>query len=197
MKAMTPTEVCERLGIQPSTLRKYSLLFEKEQIVYERNRNNSRNYTVTQVEAMEEALQQAHNTDITLEEAVREASRRLKSERVVTPQEGITGMTPQRHNADITAVMVEEIASLKEQIRQHEENAERRDKESRERELMFVEAMEKMQNDMNKLLERLPEPVSEPTSAKEELNASESQSQAAPVKKKSFFARLFKSDRKR
>lgn len=193
MKSMTPTEVCERLGIQPSTLRKYSLLFEKEQIVYERNRNQSRKYTVMQVEAMEEALQQAHNTDITLEEAVREASRRLKSERVVTPQEGITGMTPQRHNADITAVMVEEIASLKEQIRQHEENAERRDKESRERELMFVEAMEKMQNDMSKLLERLPEPVSEPTPVEEELNALESQPQEEKIKKKSFFSRLWKT----
>lgn len=193
MKSMTPTEVCERLGIQPSTLRKYSLLFEKEQIVYERNRNQSRKYTVMQVEAMEEALQQAHNTDITLEEAVREASRRLKSERVVTPQEGITGITPQRHNADITAVMVEEIASLKEQIRQHEENAERRDKESRERELMFVEAMEKMQNDMSKLLERLPEPVSEPTPVEEELNALESQPQEEKIKKKSFFSRLWKT----
>lgn len=192
MKTMTPTEVCERLGIQPSTLRKYSLLFEKEQIVYERNRNQSRNYTVMQVEAMEEALRQAHNNDITLEEAIREASKRLKSEGVITPKETITGIAPQRHNADITAVMLQEIAELKEQIRQQDEVAEKRDKERRDRELLFVEAMEKMQNDMNKLLERLPEPTSEPTSVEEEKDTLESQPQAEPEQKKGFLARLFK-----
>lgn len=189
---MTPTEVCERLGIQPSTLRKYSLLFEKEQIVYARNRNRSRIYTVAQVEAIEDALQRAHNDDITLEEAVREAAKHLKSERVITQKEPVTGITSQRHNGDITTVMMEEIASLKQEIQQHEENAIKRDKESRERELMFVEAMEKMQNDMAKLLERLPEPANEPQPTEEEINAVESQPEAPPSEKKGFWARLFK-----
>lgn len=189
---MTPTEVCERLGIQPSTLRKYSLLFEKEQIVYARNRNRSRIYTVAQVEAIEDALQRAHNDDITLEEAVREAAKHLKSERVITPKEGVTTIASQRHNGDITAVMMEEIATLKEEIRQHEENAVERDRKSRERELMFVEVMEKMKNDMEKILERLPEPANEPQATEEEINAAESQPEAPPSEKKGFWARLFK-----
>lgn len=191
MSVMTPTEVAERLGIQPSTLRKYSLLFEKEQIVFDRNRNNSRNYTVMQVEALEEAITLSHNDDITLEEAVKIASKKLKSEPVITQKETVTDIAPQRHNGDITAVMMKEINELKEVIRQQEENARIREEERKERELMFVEAMEKMQDSMDKVLLRLPEKSAK--DAPEEIIVEVSPPEPAELpKKKGFFSRLFK-----
>jgi DNA-binding transcriptional MerR regulator len=191
MSVMTPNEVAERLGIQPSTLRKYSLLFEKEQIVFDRNRNNSRNYTVMQVEAIEEAITLSHNSDITLEEAVKKASKKLKSEPVITQKETVTDMATQRHNGDIAAVMMKEIEDLKRIIRQQEETARIREKERKERELMFVEAMEKMQQSMDQVLLRLPEePVD---SALEEIIPETAPAEIEePVKKKGLFSRFFK-----
>lgn len=193
MSVMTPTEVAERLGIQPSTLRKYSLLFEKEQIVFDRNRNNSRNYTVMQVEAIEEAITLSHNNDMTLEEAVKEASKRLKAEPVITQKETFTDVAPQRHNGDIAAVMMQEINELKEVIRQQEENARIREEERKERELMFVEAMEKMQESMDKVLLRLPENPVDPA-PEDIMEEAAPPKQEEPVKKKGLLSRLFSKD---
>ena len=53
---MTPSEVCKQLNISPSTLRKYSLRFEFEGILFKRNKSNSRIYTVTEVAALRESM---------------------------------------------------------------------------------------------------------------------------------------------
>ena len=197
MSVMTPTEVAERLGIQPSTLRKYSLLFEKEQIVFDRNRNNSRNYTVMQVEAIEEAITLMKSGDITLEEAVREASKYLKVEPLITQKETVTDISTQRHNGDMTAAMMAEIAELKATIQQQEETARIREEERKEREMMFVEAMEKMQESMDKVLLRLPERDAETPGETNDTEAAPEEvgvDPEEPAKKKGFWSRLFSKE---
>ena len=72
---MTPSEVCKQLNISPSTLRKYSLRFETEGILFKRNKSNSRIYTVTEVAALRESMTVIKSGDITFENAVREALR--------------------------------------------------------------------------------------------------------------------------
>lgn len=188
---MTPAEVAERLGIQSSTLRKYSLLFEKEQIVFSRSKNNSRNYTDIQVAAIQEAITLSHNADVTLEDAVRVAAKKLKMERDITPEEGVTDIAPQRHNDDITAVMMSEIATLKKEIAEHEKAAVKREEERKNRELMFVEAMEKMQESMDAVLLRLPEQRKEPAPEERTQDMAPETVEETP-KRKSLFSRFFK-----
>ena len=92
---MTPSEVCKQLNISPSTLRKYSLRFESEGILFKRNKNNSRIYTVTEVVALRESMTVTKSGDITFENAVREAAEGLKEASTITPENGVTS-TPSR-----------------------------------------------------------------------------------------------------
>lgn len=169
---MKPSEVCERLNCSPSTLRKYSLKFEEEGILFKRNQNNSRIYTDTQFVALQEAMTATKNGERTLEDAVREASKALKGATVITPENAVTEPPSQRHDDDATAVMLEEIRSLR--------------KEIKERDQIFVEVLEKMQEKIDLLEERLtlPEP--------EEVEEQETAPDPQPMKKKGFFSRLFK-----
>ena len=196
MERLTPNEVCERLDIQSSTLRKYSLLFEKEQITFARNKNNSRSYTVMQVEAIESALQQAHDDGITLEEAVREAAKRLKTNSVITSNEPITPVASQRHNGDIAAVTLKKIQDLEQQLAASEERQIEERKQQKERDALFVEILERMQSkidSMEKLQKELAAPDPEEEKIEETIDEEDdSSTKEEPIKKKGFFARFFK-----
>lgn len=195
MERLTPHEVCERLGIQSSTLRKYSLLFEKEHITFARNKNNSRSYTVMQVEAIESALQRAHDDGITLEEAVTEAANSLKKENVITQGKPITPMTSQRHNGDITAVTLQKVVELEQQLAASEKRQIEERQQQKERDALFVEILERMQSKIDSM-EKLQKELAEPDQAEEveEAEAAEAAqpTEEEPVKKKGFFARFFK-----
>lgn len=173
---MTPAEVCKVLDIQASTLRKYSLLLEKEGVRFERSKNNSRKYTETHVIALQETTRLMDSTDITLEKAIKQACKALKTQPIVENES--TEIEPlQRHADDITGVLLEEIKSLKVEIR--------------ERDLLFVEALEKMQQKLDNM-EQQQQQLIEQQPAEEKLETAESQSQEPPAKKKGFFGRLFK-----
>lgn len=180
---MTPAEVCKVLGIQASTLRKYSLLLEKEGVRFERSKNNSRKYLETHVIALQEATRLMDSTDMTLEKAIEQACKGLKASPIVevgTPEKEPS----QRHADDITGVLLEEIKSLKEQLTQQEMRLEQRD-------AMFVEILENLQGEIRELKEGQRQ-LNAPTPTEEEINAVESPPQAEPAPKQGFFARLFK-----
>jgi len=170
MTVMTPSEVSKTLGISSSTLRKYSLLFEKEQITFERNQNNSRQYTDMQVVALQEVITATKNGSESLENAVKSASNRLKGLSTITQESTVTTEVTQRYDDDVAAVMLEEIRSLKEQLQKQEER-------QKERDSMFVEVLENLQQEINLLKEQTTLPEPSPVEVEPE--------------KKGFFARLF------
>lgn len=172
---MTPAEVCKALGIQDSTLRKYSLLLDKEGVTFERHKNNRRIYTETHVITLKRSLELMQNGDITLEKAIHQAVGELKAQPVIEDKT-VMEKPLQRHDSDMTALLLEEIKSLK--------------AEMRERDLLFVEALETMQQKLDRMEKQ--QQLNAPTPTEEEINAVESPPQAEPEPKRGFFARLFK-----
>lgn len=206
MTAYTPAQVCEELGIQDSTLRKYSLLLEKEGITFDRHKNNRRIYTETHVITLKRSLELMHNDDITLEKAIKKASKELKAHPVIE-KNTVTEKPLQRNDSDITALLVKEIKELKEQLSAQEER-------QKERDTLFVEALEQMQQEIRSLKEEqqkalvAPEPIEDEVISNHPIEkdvdltdtpdvtstdgSSVDNTEVAPEKKKGFFARLFK-----
>lgn len=133
---MTPSEVSTRLKIQPSTLRKYSALLEQEGIQFKRTHKNARLYTDSEYIAIESIIATVHSGKKSLEDAVREASRELKKSVSVAPRE--------RDSDDIAAATLDEVKQLKNQLQQQEER-------QKERDMMFVEILEKMQKKIDQM----------------------------------------------
>ena len=133
---MTPSEVSTRLKIQPSTLRKYSALLEQEGIQFKRTHKNARLYTDSEYIAIESIIATVHSGKKSLESAVTEASRELKKGVSVAPHD--------RDSDDIAAATLDEVKKLKIQLQQQEDR-------QKERDMMFVEVLEKMQNKINQI----------------------------------------------
>lgn len=182
MTVLTPAQVCEELGIQDSTLRKYSLLLEKEGVTFDRHKNNRRIYTKTHVITLKRSLELMHNDDITLEKAIKQSVRELKVQPIIEDK-SVTDKPLQRNNNDITAILVDEIKELKSQLAAQEER-------QKERDSLFVEALESLQKEISSLKERphLPEPQEEYAEQTEEIAVDKVKEQS----KKSFFSRFFK-----
>ncbi|OHX51859.1 hypothetical protein [Planococcus faecalis] len=158
---LTPSEVSAKLKIQPSTLRKYSALLEQEGIQFQRTHKNARLYTDSEYIAIEGIIAAVHSGKKSLEDSVVEASKALKKNVSVAPRK--------RDSDDIAAATLNEVKQLKIQLQQQEEH-------QKERDMMFVEVLEKMQRKIDvledqqkQLLAHVPE--------KPELNAPELSSQ--------------------
>ena len=102
-----------------------------------------------------------HSGKKSLEEAVIEASKALKKNVSVAPRE--------RDSDDIAAATLEEIKQLRIQLQQQEER-------QKERDMMFVEVLEKMQRKID-VLEDQQKQLLAPLPDESELNVSESPSQ--------------------
>nr|WP_012881104.1 hypothetical protein [Planococcus sp. ZOYM]ABE02509.1 PCZ2.3 [Planococcus sp. ZOYM] len=181
---LTPSEVSAKLKIQPSTLRKYSALLEQEGIQFQRTHKNARLYTDSEYIAIEGIIATVHSGKKSLEEAVIEASKALKKSVSVAPRE--------RDSDDIAAATLNEVKQLRIQLKQQEER-------QKERDMMFVEALEKMQRKID-VLEDQQKQLLAPVPKKPELNAPESPSQPQKnesetgIRKKdtrSFWARIW------
>ena len=181
---MTPSEVSAKLNIQPSTLRKYSALLEQEGIQFKRTHKNARLYTDSECIAIESMIAIVHSGKKSLEEAVIEASIGLKKSISVAPRE--------RDSDDIATATLNEVKQLKIQLQQQEER-------QKERDIMFVEVLEKMQQKIDRmeaqqkqLLAPVPE---EPELDAPELSSQqpESESETAIPKKdtRSLWARIW------
>ena len=166
---MTPSEVCKQLNISPSTLRKYSLRFESEGILFKRNKSNSRIYTVTEVAALRESMTVTKSGDITFENAVREAAEGLKGASTITPENGVTSTPPRRHDDVATAVILKKLEDLEEENRSLKE-------EMRKRDSLFVEVLEDMKHKLDQIEENQKQ-LAAPTPEEIEIDASEQSSQ--------------------
>lgn len=162
---MTPSEVCKQLNISPSTLRKYSLRFESEGILFKRNKSNSRIYTVTEVAALRESMTVTKSGDITFENAVREAAEGLKGASTITPENGVTSTPPRRHDDVATAVILKKLEDLEEENRSLKE-------EMRKRDSLFVEVLEEMKHKLDRI-EKNQKQLTAPTPEETEIDASE------------------------
>lgn len=175
---MTPSEVCKQLNISPSTLRKYSLRFESEGILFKRNKNNSRIYTVTEVVALRESMTVTKSGDITFENAVREAAKGLKEASTITPENGVTSTPSRRHNDVATAVILKKLEVLEEENRSLKE-------EMRKRDSLFVEVLEEMKHKLDRIEEhqqQLAAPTpEEPELDSPELSSQQPESESEPV----------------
>lgn len=191
MTPLSPAEVCKRLGISPSTLRKYSLQFEKHDIKFKRNHNNSRLYTDTEIVALQKAMTATKNGDKSLENAVKEAADELKGVSTITQENAVTKEVSQRHDDDATAALIEEIKGLR--------------KEIRERDMLFVEALENMQQKLDRMEEQqqlLTSPKDDGVDTTDSIEKGVSPLNTPeddlvkhdPIKKKGFLARLFNKD---
>lgn len=158
---MTPSEVSAKLNIQPSTLRKYSALLEQEGIQFKRTHKNARLYTDSECIAIESMIAAVHSGKKSLEEAVIEASSGLKKSISVAPRE--------RDSDDIAAATLNEVKQLRIQLQQQEER-------QKERDIMFVEVLEKMQRKID-VLEDQQKQLLAPVSEEPELDAPKSSSQ--------------------
>ena len=166
---MTPSEVCKQLNISPSTLRKYSLRFESEGILFKRNKNNSRIYTVTEVVALRESMTVTKNGDITFENAVREAAEGLKGASTITPENGVTSTPSRRHDDVATVVILKKLEGLEEENQSLKE-------EMRKRDSLFVEALEEMKHKLDRIEDHQKQ-LAVPTPEEPELDSPESSSQ--------------------
>lgn len=183
MTVMSPSEVSKKLGIQPSTLRKYCLLLEQHGITFERNANNSRKYTEDSVIALQKFITLLSRGDMTVESAasIVGIGERTKVENLhKTEDSTATHNDIERHNDDITAVMLKEIMSLKGEIQEQKEVIDGFRVAQEKRDKYFVEILEQLQGEIVKLNEQkaLP-PVEEPEPENE-------------PEKKGFFSRFFK-----
>lgn len=158
---LAPSEVSAKLKIQPSTLRKYSALLEQEGIQFQRTHKNARFYTDSEYIAIEGIIAAVHSGKKSLEEAVIEASKALKKSASVAPRE--------RDSDDIAAATLNEVKQLKIQLQQQEER-------QKERDLMFVEVLEKMQKKIDRMEEQQKQLLA-PGPEEPKLNAPESSSQ--------------------
>lgn len=174
---MTPADVCKSLNISGSTLRKYAIEFEKEGIIFQRNNKNARLFTVMESEAIHNAMIAAQSGRKSFENAVSEEVERLKGYDIITTEKTAMQSSSSRHDDSATAAMLNEIRSLKEEIR--------------ERDSLFVEALERMQQKLDRMEERQRQ-VDGPNTEQPKENGLESQSQQPIPKKKGFFSRLFK-----
>ena len=166
---MTPSEVCKQLNISPSTLRKYSLRFESEGILFKRNKSNSRIYTVTEVAALRESMTVTKSGDITFENAVREAAEGLRGASTITPENGVTSTPPRRHDDVATAVILKKLEDFEEENRSLKE-------EMRKRDSLFVEVLEDMKHKLDQIEENQKQ-LAAPTPEEIEIDASEQSSQ--------------------
>lgn len=166
---MTPSEVCKQLNISPSTLRKYSIRFESEGILFKRNKSNSRIYTVTEVAALRESMTVTKSGDITFENAVKEAAEGLKGASTITPENGVTSTPTRRHDAVATAVILKKLEDIEEENRSLKE-------EMRKRDSLFVEVLEEMKHKLDRIEEHQQQ-LAAPTPEEPELDSLESSSQ--------------------
>lgn len=158
---MTPSEVSTKLNIQPSTLRKYSALLEEEGIQFKRTHKNARLYTDSECIAIESIIAAVRSGKKSLEEAVIEVSSGLKKSISVGPRE--------RDSDDIAAATLNEVKQLKIQLQQQEER-------QKERDIMFVEVLEKMQQKIDRM-EAQQNQLLAPVPEESKLDAVESSSQ--------------------
>lgn len=176
--ALKPADVALRMDISTSTLRKYSLLLEENGIIFSRNSKNSRQYSETDVITLQRMITLMKTDGVTVENAAFAVSKNVESESIETIKDGVIRDDTERQNVDIAGVTLNEIRKLKEEIQQQREVIDGFRLAQEKRDTYFVEILEGLQGEINRLNEQQALPEPEPIVSPEE-----------PTK--GFFARLF------
>lgn len=182
MNAMTPSQVSKQLDIQPSTLRKYSLLLEGCGIEFERNANNSRRYSDMDIVTLQKMITLIKVDGVSVEDAAFAIAKWHKGDSSITVDSDDTENALERHNGDIATALISEIRGLKEKIEEQERTIDGFRVAQEKRDAYFVEILENLQGEIHRLNEQQALPEPEVSATLEE----------PPVpEKKGFFARLF------
>ncbi len=181
MNAITPSQASKKLEIQPSTLRKYSLLLQENGVQFERNANDSRIYTNEDVVTLQKMITLIKTDGVSVKDAAFAASRlHIGESDGVTSN--VTDNAMERHNDDMTLALVAEIKGLKDKIDEQQQTIEGFRQSQEQRDAYFVEILEDLNGQIKQLNEQqaLPEPEPEPQNI-------------VPVEepKKGFFSRIF------
>lgn len=204
MSAMTPAEVSAMLGISSSTLRKYCLLLEEQGVKFRRNANNSRKFTDMDVVTLQKMITLMNSEGVSVEDAVFTASAWVNGNPFVADESAATDNAIERHNDDITAALISEVRSLKDQIQEQQEVIDSFRLAQEQRDSYFVEILETLQGKLDELNEQkqLPEPDQDPNpQLLEEIEGLRKEvhqlnentvSKDKAEKKRGFFSRWFK-----
>lgn len=159
-KALTPADVAHKMDISPSTLRKYSLLLEENGVIFKRNAKNSRQYTESDVMTLQRMITLMKTDGVTVENAAYTVSMKVESVSTETAKDGVIRDDSERHNADVAGVTLNEIRKLKEEIKEQRETIDGFRISQEKRDSYFVEILEQLQGEIQRLNEQaaLPEP---------------------------------------
>jgi len=202
MTVMTPSQICEKLGIQASTLRKYSLLLEAEGVEFDRTANNSRRYTDIDLVTLQDFVTLTETHGMSVKDAAETAANRRLGSSSETPNNADAHNAPERHDADITPAVIAELQRLREVVKEQAETIEGFRKSQEQRDKLFLQALEELQGQIDTLQKSLPEPAAEEIAAEQEEEVTDKTAPDSddvsvtdaitePKPKKGFFARLF------
>lgn len=193
-KTFTPAEVADSLGVAPSTLRKYSILFEENEITFKRSAQNSRQYTSSDVMALQRMIALVKNESMTVENASYAVAKELLNESIKAVNGNVVSNGSERCNDDIT---LNEILELKNTIQQQTETIEEFRITQEKRDSYFLKILEDLSGQIQQLKEQqvLPQPEEVAEEAKKEPMKEPVKEKVDPndrvAKRKSILARLF------
>lgn len=130
--------------------------------------------------ALRDAMTAPKNGEKSLEMAVIEASAELKGIFTITQENGVTDKVLQRRDDDATDALLKEIKELRQEIK--------------DRDLLFVEALEKMQHKLNRMEEKQQLLIAPDPEEKNLVNPGPIEDDLVkhkPIKKKGFLSKLF------
>jgi DNA-binding transcriptional MerR regulator len=117
MKVYSPGDLAALLQVKPSTIRKYSLLFEKYNHKFNKNSQNQRFFTDSDVSLFRSVITAKHNTDMSLEDCVKSCLMVTMGTEITEPLSDTEPYT-ERYNAK------EDIEELKQLLREQNEKIE-------------------------------------------------------------------------
>lgn len=170
---LSPSDVSSLLQIKESTLRKYSLLLENVGYSFQRNNQNQRWYTDTDIVVLKKLMSLKNSTDMNLKECA-EAVLLWNNGQVITQPLTVPSNDTERHDNDLNELkdlVNKQNELIKELISRVDQQQKYIDQRLEERDRTFMESLRESQEIKQQLLQV--------AAAHEE------------EKKKGFFARLF------
>jgi DNA-binding transcriptional MerR regulator len=136
MKVYSPSDIAKLLNVKESTLRKYSILLEKNGITFKRNNQNQRWYSDEDVILFQKLTTLKNNGDMSLEESAKAVCLWSKGDDV-TQELTVTDNDTERYDTDIKEIkelihtqneIIKELSNkLNDQQQYIEERMDRRD----------------------------------------------------------------------
>lgn len=160
MKVYSPSDIADVLQVKESTLRKYSLLLEKQGYSFQRNNQNQRWYSDNDVIVLRKLVTLKNNGDMSLEDCAKAVFLWSKEGDETLPSTDIHS-DMERHNNDITelkntvshlmGIIERQEEIIKEQFKQQQEYL---DSKLNKRDEVLIQALRESQEIKKLLLEQ-------------------------------------------